>query len=149
MSDFATLQEMHAAKEAATASTPSAVLDAYLPDPASAAGVGLVPVTAGHLLLLEKIRSPLVMPAERRTQFAIWQALYILSRPARDGRAALAAGKLEDATLALADSMPASIMEPIVDQLQAHMAAAFENALPMQMPGGTTGTQKKTADSGG
>lgn len=113
---------------------PKRVVRAFLPTEINAAGLKLLPFTAGTILLLEKIEHPLVDEAAKRemTNEEVLSLLFILTRPVKESNALLNQGpdSFGDAVVEFAGTIPVGDLREIGGAIRAHFAAALETAAP-------------------
>jgi len=130
------------ANRSASRSTPSAVVDAFFPERLLAGELPLMPVTMSVVIALQKVGSALLQKesADGLEMEDIARALYIMTTPIADVRKQIANGTFAAAVDALADSIPAALLAPIGQLLNAHLTAAFATAIPF-------GPSKSDADS--
>lgn len=141
-----TLEDIAAAKEASGGSHPSAVLNAFLPRTKTILGNRLLPVMAGHELLLAQIAHPLSV-AGPMADSDVLMALFIFSMPSRELFQMISDDTFESEFFAFLDSIPASDIEKLGEEMVAHWISGRVTALAMESK--HPGAQKKTAASGG
>ena len=129
----------------APGTTPSAVIEAFLPDTKTVFGQMLRPVSIGTWMALEKIGHPFVTGGEEKdiSPHDVACALYILTTDTPTVFAALRDNDFERAVLTLMDRLPLGEMERSLAIMQDHFAAALANVVPMSSPHDSG--QKKTA----
>jgi hypothetical protein len=125
-----TLDEIAAALAAVEGSTPTAVLDAFLPRPVSTVGQKLVPLTSGHELLLAHVKHPLSTGAKWE-DFDVLMALFIFSRQSRDLFELVNQDQLENAFFAFVDSIPPQDIPKLGQDVAAHWMRSRRTALAM------------------
>ncbi|MCE0498797.1 MAG: hypothetical protein LV481_12710 [Methylacidiphilales bacterium] len=108
--------------------TPSTVVDAFAPDPLDVAGIELKPIRMRTWLCLEKIDSPFIHGAGGEVTIEdLLRALYVITQPAAEVRAALRGGEaaLSEAVDAFAERIPLVALPQITAKLAGHLAAEF------------------------
>lgn len=143
----ATLDQITAALQAVDGHTPSDVLDAFIPKPATSLGRKLIPLTAGHELLLSQFKHPLSAGGGEWEDADVLLALFIFSTPSIK-----LFGMVEDDTfqsefLAFVDSIPPCDIPKLGSEMVSHWMRSRATAIAMQSPHGSG--QKKTAGSDG
>lgn len=146
MSPEPTLEDITAAREAVDGQTPTTVLEAFLPPIASGLGHKLVPISAGHELLLSQIGHPL-STGGKWEELDVLMALFLFSRPSRISFALVAEGTLESEFFAFIDAIPAADIRTLGQDMVSHWMRSRRTALAMENEHSTA--QKKTADSAG
>lgn len=141
-----TLEDIAAAREAADSATPSAVLEAFLPKPVSHLGKKLVPITAGHELLLGQLGHPLATGAKWE-DIDVLMALYVFSRPSRDLFSLVGEDTFEAEFFAFIDTIPTADIRALGQDMVGHWMRSRATAIAMESSHAST--QKKTADSAG
>ena len=141
-----TLDEIASAREAVSGRTPSAVLDAFLPKPVSSLGRKLVPLMAGHELLLSQLGHPFVTGAAFE-DIDVLMALFVFSHPSRHLFALVAADEFEAEFFKFIDGIPMPDVPALGNDMVAHWLRSRRTALEMESPHSTS--QKKTADLAG
>lgn len=141
-----TLEDVAAAMEAADGRTPSAVIDAFLPKPVTRLGQKLLPLSAGHELLLAQLGHPLAngRPWENED---VLLALFLFSRPSRESFAMIADDVFEARFFEFLDTIPATDIPNLGPDMVAHWLKARKTALAMENP--HSSAQKKTPVSAG
>ncbi|WP_448579269.1 hypothetical protein [Thermosphaera sp.] len=121
---------------------PKRVVQAFMPAKISVAGIRLEPFTAATILLLEKLRHPLVDESAQRdlTNQEVMTLVYVLTHPVPDTNALLNQGPdaLEAAVMEFAGRIPVGELRPLGQAIRRH----FEDALATAT--GPT-AEKKTA----
>lgn len=140
------LQDLAAAIRAADGQTPTAVLDAFLPRAVSHLGQRLLPLTAGHELLLAQTRHPLAS-GEKWEDADVLLALFIFSRPSRLLFSMVADDSFEAEFFVFIDSIPTADIPALGHDMVSHWLRSRSTALAMECQHATA--QKKTADSAG
>jgi len=111
---------------------PKRVVRAFMPAKSTAAGLVLLPFTAGMILLLEKIEHPLVDDAEGRemTNEEVLSLLFILTRPVKESNALMNQGPeaFSDAVVEFAGTICVRDLRPIGKAIKEHFGAAMETA---------------------
>lgn len=140
----------NAARDKSAHRTPSIILDAFLPERVQAGDIPLNPVTMSVIMVLEKINSPFLGGNEIKYQH-IAEALVVFTQPIANVRAALGNGTLPDLVNELADRLDMSVLAQAVPAIAAHIAKAFETAIPYGegKSGPLAGHPSPTVASGG
>ncbi|WP_414664903.1 hypothetical protein [Horticoccus sp. 23ND18S-11] len=124
----AEMSAMTAARDRASASTPAVVREALLGQAIKVGGVTLPVIMLGHVLLLQKIDSPLAIAgAGEPTNEQIAEALFVFNTPAKDVLHLLQKGRevFSEAVLEFcATKIPLAEMRAIGTALGAQMHAA-------------------------
>jgi hypothetical protein len=111
---------------------PKRVVRAFIPAATTAAGLTLLPFTAGTILLLEKIEHPIVDDAAKRemTNEEILSLVFILTRPVKESNALLNQGPeaFSDAVMEFAGTIPVGELRPLGQAIREHFKAALETA---------------------
>lgn len=141
-----TLQDIAAAMLAADGKTPTVVLDAFIPKPASHLGQALVPLSAGHELLLAQTGHPL-STGEAWQDIDVLMALFIFAHPSRLLFAMVADGSFEAGFFAFIDRIPTADIPRLGQDMVSHWLRNRTTALAMESEHATA--QKKTAVSAG
>jgi hypothetical protein len=141
-----TLEDIAAAQAAMEGKTPLAVIEAFLPPITSHCGQKLVPISAGHELLLAQIDHPLSTGAKWEDSDVL-MALFVFSRPSRITFAMVADGTLEAEFFAFIDAIPATDIPKLGQDMVSHWMRSRNTALAMENEHSTA--QKKTAVSDG
>jgi hypothetical protein len=141
------LEQIAELLQASEGKTPSDVLAAFLPDRRTAFGQRLVPLTAGHDLLLEKLAHPFARPGTEWKAHDLAVALLCFTRPSRELFQLIEDGTFEDAVFELLDSLPFGDLDAAAAELVAHWATHRATALSMRSPHSVG--EKKTAGSAG
>ncbi len=126
---------------------PQAVRDAFGGAAGECAEVGgrrLLPFSLGHFLLLEKIGSPYadgVKKVDEVSNERLTELLFVLTRPAKEGRQALARGQeaWDEAVQDFTDSVPMLDLARLGAAAHRSMAAGFSTVL------GNEGGEKKSS----
>jgi hypothetical protein len=125
---------------------PSAVLKAFLPVPQTFLGQSLVPLTAGHDLVLAHMDHPLVT-GQPLQDVDVLLALFIFSRSSRDLFAMIGEDTLEKTFFDFLSIIPPADIPRLGEAMVAHWVTARVTALAMESKHSTA--QKKTAVSAG
>lgn len=141
-----TLDDIAAARAATEAKTPQAVLAAFLPKPVSVLSQKLLPLTAGHELLLSQIGHPLAT-GEKWEDVDVLMALFIFTHPSRILFEMVAGETLEAEFFAFIDAIPSADIAALGPDMVSHWMASRITALNMESK--HAGAQKKTAASVG
>ena len=141
-----TLDDIQAAVIAANGKFPDVILRAFLPEKATLFGKALVPLTAGHHLVLVHLEHPLVIAGKTWQAQDIPLAMFVFTRGSKNLFQILANGGFEAEFYDFIESLPCAEMTDAIRQLIGHWLAATSTALAMESP---HDTQKKTADSAG
>jgi hypothetical protein len=141
-----TLEDIAAASEAVAGKFPKAVLESFLPPLTSHLGQKLVPLSAGHELLLAQIDHPLATGGKWDDQDVL-MALFLFSRPSRVSFALVAEGTLEAEFFAFIDAIPAADIPALGKDMVSHWMRSRNTALAMENEHAKA--QKKTAASDG
>jgi hypothetical protein len=141
------LDQIAEALQSSEGRTPSDVLAAFLPDRATVFGQRLVPLTAGHDLLLEKLAHPFTRPGTEWKSHDLAVAMLVFTRPSRELFRMIDSGDFEDAIFELLDTLPFGDLEAAAAELVAHWATHRATALAMRSP--HSSAEKKTAASAG
>lgn len=141
-----TLEDIAAASAAVSGKFPTAVIEAFLPPLTSHLGQKLVPLSAGHELLLAQIEHPLSTGRKWDDQDVL-MALFLFSRPSRISFAMVADGTLEAEFFAFIDAIPAADIPALGKDMVSHWMRSRNTALAMGNE--HSKSQKKTADSAG
>lgn len=136
-----TLEDIAAAREAVAGMTPAAVLDAFLPKPATHLGQTLVPLTAGHDLLLSQLKHPFAT-GEPFADIDVLMALFVFSRPSRQLFALLAADDFEPEFYQFLDRIPTADIAKLGSDMVGHWLRSRNTAMEMENP--HAAAQKKT-----
>lgn len=136
------LDDIAAAIAAAEGKIPAAVLNAFLPIPKTHLGQTLVPLKAGHELLLSQIGHPLAT-GEKWEDVDVLMALFIFSRPSRELFDMVAADTFERRFFEFIDSIPPSDISALGEVMVAHWVTARVTAIAMESKHAKG--QKKTA----
>lgn len=140
------LEDLAAAVNAADGKTPSALLDAFLPKPSTFLGNRLLPLTAGHELLLSQVSHPLANGGEWK-DMDVMMALFIFSKPSRELFSFIADDTFESEFFAFLDSVPSGDVAKLGDAMVSHWLKSRSTALAMESP--DSNAQKKTEGSDG
>ena len=129
-------KRVDARREANANPLPGPLREAFAGGPVTVAGITFVPVTATHIVTLSRMDSPFLkvisgaQPVMSDEQ--IIEALFVLSRSARDGRALLArvgrAAFTEEALRAF-DEVPLGCLKELGEAVGAQLLASFSTAL--------------------
>jgi hypothetical protein len=145
------LERIASAVEAAGSTTPSVVIDAFLPELPELFGLKLRKFRLGTYLALEKLGHPFVLAATgMEVEVSRWDfvtALYVMATPSADVFAAIESGTVKSAILNLADCAELNDFEEGAKILLAHIERGLASLMPMRSASGSS--QKKTADSVG
>lgn len=141
-----TLEDIAAASAAVSGKFPTAVIEAFLPPLTSHLGQKLVPLSAGHELLLAQIDHPLATGRKWDDQDVL-MALFLFSRPSRISFALVADGTLEAEFFAFIDAIPATDIPALGKDMVSHWVRSRNTALAMENEHAKA--QKKTAGSVG
>ncbi len=141
-----TLEDIAAARAATEGKTPQAVLNAFLPQPVTHLGQKLVPLTAGHGLVLSLIGHPLATGEKWESQ-DILMALFIFTHRSRQLFQMVDEQSLEEDFLKFIDAIPLPDITSLGEGMVRHWKSATDTALNMESK--HSGAQKKTADSAG
>jgi len=116
----------------AKSTTPKSILAALFPDVVTVAGLRLQPVSAVHYLALERLENPLIVQGIDTTTSDLIEALLILSLTPDQIRTLLAEGlaAVEPRVLDLAGRISAADLPGMTQALLAHIATAFDTAVP-------------------
>ena len=128
--------------------TPTAVLDAFLPKAATHLGKKLLPLSAGHELLLAQTSHPLATGAKWE-DVDVLMALFIFSNPSRLLFGMVADGSFEAEFLGFIDEIPSADIPKLGSDMVSHWLKSRATALGMESDSNSGGAQKKTADSDG
>jgi len=126
--------------------TPSTVVDAFAPDPLDIAGIELKPIRMRTWLCLEKIDSPFIHGVGSEVTIEdLLRALYVITQPAAEVRAALRGGEasLSEAVDAFSERIPIAALPEITTKLAAHLAAEFSPRAEMAREEEGSGTGPK------
>ena len=141
-----TLEDLAAAREAVDGKIPGTVVAAFVQPAKTCLGQKLLPITAGHELLLAHIEHPLATGGKWQDSDVL-MALFIFSRRSRQSFEALADGSFESEFFDFVDSLPASDVPSLGQDMVSHWLKSRQTALAMESEQKTA--QKKTADSDG
>ncbi len=141
-----TLEDIAAARAAVDGKPPTAVLEAFLPTPAAHHGVRLIPLTAGHELLLAQLSHPLSTGAKWDATDVL-VAFFVFSRPSDLLFESIAADTFQPEFLAFITGLPAAATEGLGDKLIKHWLGSRKTAVAMESEHGQG--KKKAADSAG
>jgi hypothetical protein len=144
-----TLAHLAEAMETAKGRTPAEVLDAFLPEGATVAGLRLVPLTAGHDLFLARIGHPLATGEKKWDGSQVGMALFAFSRPSAELFAMVENDTLDQAYYTFLDTLPIGAIENAAALLIGHWIRARATMVPMLAPDGPGGGSKKKRASGG
>ena len=117
------------------------VIDDIIPKSVSTLGKRLVPLKAGHQLLISQIRHPLAT-GEKWEDSDVLMALFIFSRPSRELFAALADDTFEAEFFAFIDCIPSADVPVLGQDMVSHWvrsrasAATDQKAHAAAKPGG-------------
>ena len=151
---------------------PGPLLDAFLPELLTAAGIELRPVVAADFAILKRLNSPLLQelknaslpkdlpkPEVRYDEEDVWELVYLWSHRPPDARALLAKGRQayrEAALAATADKLPFIVVQQgqdIMRALVANVLRAFATKVNHQPAGDSGGNfpsgQQATGLAGG
>lgn len=138
------------AQDVAAHPLPGPLLDAFLPEALTAAGFELVPLTAAHFAIFQRIGSPVLRelaemgkPADQRapvdyTDEDLWELLFLQTMSAPKARSVLGLGRewfREAALAATADKLGAGVLAQkgqLLSALAANIARAFSTRLSHQ-----------------
>lgn len=113
------------------AATPRAVLDALVPEVLHVADIALRPVDMGHVLALERIKSPVLESIAQATIEDAARALYLLTMPGDQAMRLVRDPKqFEDGLAAFVTRVPAGEVRTAADKLASSLKAAFETLVP-------------------
>jgi hypothetical protein len=140
------LDDIAAAMNAVDGRTPSNVLEAFLPKPVTHLGQKLVPLSAGHELLLAQISHPLATGTKWEDSDVL-MALFVFSRPSRLLFAMVADSTFEAEFFAFIDTIPTADIPKLGQDMVSHWMRSRATALAMESEHSTG--QKKTADLDG
>ena len=141
-----TLEDIADAREATGGKMPRVVLDAFLPKKQTHLGQTLVPLTAGHELILSQLGHPFVT-GKGFEDIDVLMALYVFSRPSRELFALVASDEFEAEFFRFIDGIPMPDVQALGSDMVAHWLASRATAMEMENPHASA--QKKTADSDG
>jgi hypothetical protein len=141
-----TLEDISAAVMETDGRTPAAVLDAFLPKTVTHLGQKLVPISAGHELLLAQTAHPLAT-GEKWEDIDVLMALFIFSRPSRLLFSMVADDTFEAEFFIFIDTIPSADIAKLGHDMVAHWVRNRATALAMENEHATT--QKKTVGSVG
>lgn len=138
---------------------PGPLLEAFAQPALRAAGLTFAPLTAYHLVLLQQIDAPIIRKMQAAAEWrarqeggetadepqitseveAIYEQIFLLTRPSREGRAALAAGRAafrEAALAAVADTLPADprVLAGVVEAAELHFVRAMSTRVEYGAP---------------
>lgn len=142
-----TLDDIATASALVDGKIPSAVLDAFLPRAETHLGQTLVPIKAGHELLLAQISHPL-STGEPWEDADVLMALFIFSRPSRQLFSYLANDSFEAEFFGFVDSIPSADIPKLGSDMVAHWTRSRATALGMTTPH-SSGQKKTVALVGG
>lgn len=137
-----------AARDAASRGTPAVVRKALLGQPIKVGNVVVPILTAGKVLLLEEIGSPLAREgAGKPSNEHVLEALYALSVPAADALAIWARGRdaWRAAVYAFADTIPVSDLPALGAALGAQIAQAESTVIGSNQSPASSGEGAGTA----
>lgn len=141
-----TLDDIAAAIAASDGKTPSSVIEAFLPKPMSHLGKRLVPMTAGHELLLAQLGHPLAT-GTKWEDVDVLLALFVFSRPSRELFHLMEQDTFQAEFFSFIDAIPPADIAQLGSDLIAHWTRTRASALAMESR--HTTAQKKTAASAG
>ena len=136
------LNDIAAALAAADGKTPAAVIDAFLPKPVTHLGQKLVPLKAGHELLLSYIGHPLIA-GEKWEDVDVLMALFIFSRPSKELFGMVADDTFEVEFFGFIESIPPTDINRLGQDMVSHWLKSRATALAMGSD--HSAAQKKTA----
>lgn len=139
-----TIEDIAAARQSSDGKIPSTILDAFLPKPKTIFGQTLVPLTAGHELLLGQLDHPLAT-GQPMEDSDVLMALFVFSRPSRDLFAMVSNDTFEPAFFKFIDSIPPADIEKLGHDMVAHWVSGRATAIALE----SKNAQKKTADLAG
>lgn len=142
-----TLEDIAAARDAISAGTPEAVLNAFLPRPVTHLGQTLIPITAGHELLFAQIKHPL-STGSKWEDIDVLMALFIFSRPSRHLFEMVGNDTFEREFFGFLDSIPVADIEKLGNDMVAHWLRSRSAALAMENPHSTTKKKAAALDGG-
>lgn len=125
------------ARERSTQSTPTVVIDAFLPSRVMAGDVAFQPMTMSVIMALQRVGSGLLRADAHFSMSDIANALWIMITPIADVRAALAQEPqpgvfpaMARAVDAMTDSIPVNLIPKLGELLNARLVDAFKTAVP-------------------
>lgn len=140
----AAIEKRFATRQAAAVDpAPGPLLDAFLPEPALAAGMELQPIVASHLLILKRLGLEIFQAGATHEDEEVFELLYVFTRPIAEVRAALAAGRpefREKAMLATADKLTIDSIPSVEAAITSHFLKATGTALSYKPPASTDGS---------
>ena len=141
---------------------PSVVVDAFLPDTLSVGDIVLRPITAGTILILEKIKSPIVddkvIAAARKNKGKfgaqlsnedVARIIFILTHPGKESLALWNRGQdvFEQAVYAYMDRIPVADIPALGLMINKHFEKAFSTIIGGGGESAETGSSGKKNDS--
>ena len=141
-----TLDDIAAAMAAADGKTPSAVIEAFLPKRMTHLGQKLVPMKAGHELMLAQLGHPLAT-GQPWEDIDVLTALFVFSRPSRELFAMVEDDTFQKVFFEFIDEIPPADIPKLGSDLISYWMKTRASALSMENKHSTA--QKKTAVSDG
>lgn len=135
-----TLEEIAQAMTAVEGKPPSAVLDAFLPVPTAHSGVRLLPLKAGHELLLAQLSHPL-STGEKWDSTDVLVAFFVFSHPSDVLFEMVAVDTFQHAFLKFVHDLPVAATDGLGEKLINHWLKSRNTALAMESEHG--GGKKK------
>lgn len=126
---------------------PQEILQAFLPGKQTVFGRSLVPLSAGHHLLMVQLGHPLVNESKLWAPEDIPLAMFVFTRRSNELFQLIANDTFDAEFYDFLESLPCAEMGDAIQTLVAHWLAATTTALPMTSP--YAAAQKKTAASVG
>lgn len=137
-----TLDEIALALHNVEGRVPRAILESFLPIPKTTLGRRLVPLKAGHELLLAQIDHPLANGGKWEDSDVL-MALFIFSNPSRALFGMVEDESFERSFFEFIDTIPPTDMQALAETMVAHWVSARVTAIAMESP--HSKGQKKTA----
>lgn len=141
-----TLEEIAAAMTATDGKPPTAVLDAFIPAPTAHSGIRLLPLRAGHELLLAQLSHPL-STGEKWDSTDVLVAFFVFSHPSDVLFEMVADDTFQAGFLEFINQLPAAATDGLGEKLISHWLKSRSTALAMESEHG--GGKKKAVASGG
>lgn len=141
----ADISDIAAAMAATEGRTPSAVIHAFLPVSPVHHGLRMLPLTAGHEILLAQFNHPLTT-GEKWDATDVLLALYIFTHPSIEQFEHVADDTFRTRFFQFVNSLPASVSDGLAEKLITHWMKGRDTALAMESE---HGSKKKAGASDG
>lgn len=141
-----TLEDIAAAMTATDGKPPTAVLDAFIPSPTAHSGFRLLPLRAGHELLLAQLSHPL-STGEKWDSTDILVAFFVFTHPSDLLFEMVGDDTFQAGFIRFVHELPVSATDGLGEKLISHWLKSRNTALAMESEHG--GGKKKAVGSGG